>query len=161
MDTIIIGMWLSLLIFSVGFPWWLNRLSHGRLLRAVARMLAMGVPSAPEAGSGPVTAPSGPAEAAPDEECGTCVHFDLEAGQKVQNDYPLFKAASAIIPPHVMGVPVDEHGNPTVAPDMRTLKTSWGDVGLCTVPDDQGNRELVAARCVGCPKGMYERRLSS
>lgn len=90
------------------------------------------------------------------ETCGTCAHFDLAAGQKIQADHPIFMQAAAILPPHRMGVAHDGHGNPLVPPDVATLKTSWGDVGLCLVEDPEtGSRELVAALCEGCPKGAY------
>lgn len=93
----------------------------------------------------------------PRETCGTCAHFDLAAGQKIQADHPIFMQAANVIPPHRMGAVHDERGNPLVPPDVATLKTSWGDVGLCLVEDPEtGSRELVAALCEGCPKGAYK-----
>ena len=93
----------------------------------------------------------------PRETCGTCAHFDLDAGQKIQADHPIFMQAAAVIPPHRMGTAHDDHGKPLVPPDVATLKTSWGDVGLCLVEDPEtGSRELVASLCEGCPKNSYK-----
>lgn len=93
----------------------------------------------------------------PRETCGTCAHFDLEAGQKIQGDHPIFMQAAAILPPHRMGVAHDELGNPLAPPDVAMLKTSWGDIGLCLIADHEtGSRELVAALCEGCPKDAYQ-----
>lgn len=93
----------------------------------------------------------------PRETCGTCAHFDLEAGQKIQGDHPIFMQAAAILPPHRMGVAHDELGNPLAPPDVAMLKTSWGDIGLCLIADPEtGSRELVASLCEGCPKGAYK-----
>lgn len=90
--------------------------------------------------------------------CGSCENFDLAAGQKIQRDHPAFHAATQHIPPWRMGAPHDEDGNPLTAPDVGTLKTSWDEIGLCTVPDDAGARELVSSRCTECPKNAYSRK---
>lgn len=95
------------------------------------------------------------------ETCGSCVNFDREAGQRVAAEHPIFMAATQAVAPWRMVATYDDEGNPTQQPSPEMLKTSWEDIGLCLVADNNGNRECVMATCVGCPKGAYTRRVDA
>jgi hypothetical protein len=92
------------------------------------------------------------------ESCGTCAHFDAEAGRRVVSDHPIFVAATQAVAPWRMVATYDDDGNPTKQPSPEMLRTGWEAIGLCLVADENGNRECVMATCVGCPKGAYVRK---
>lgn len=106
------------------------------------------LPVSPRAKLGPVS-------------CGTCEHFDREAGRRVIADHPIFVAATQAVAPWRMVATYDDEGNPTQQPSPEMLRTSWDDVGLCVIADENGNRECVMATCTDCPKNAYRRKLDA
>lgn len=76
--------------------------------------------------------------------CEDCKAFDLSKGQDVIEQHPVFKQASLILPPAVMGAPVNEEGIPEDSGVPNDC--AWTEFGVCSV-----HNELRWARDK-CPK---------
>ena len=100
-------------------------------------------PSTPK----PSVAPRAPEAPAPSPRCASCVHFDVEIGQKTIAKSGAFAQAAQHIPPWQMGADFDENGDPKVEPSREMLKLDWNDFGACMAPNDDAadrSRALVA-----------------
>lgn len=82
---------------------------------------------------------AGPTPHAVSGKCGSCKHFDHEAGQAGLNANPSMVAAAAQIPPWQMGRKVerDDRGTPipTGVP-KELLKLKWSDLGACELKQE-------------------------
>lgn len=72
-------------------------------------------------------------------KCGTCIHFDLEAGQKAMSQNHPFAQAAQVLAPWQMGSTVQYDAAGQVIPPKRTAKNSrvgWSDLGACHLREE-------------------------
>lgn len=72
-------------------------------------------------------------------QCSGCQHYDFEEGQAAMNEYPMFKAACAVVPPSQMGAIVEYDKDGEKLPRKGSgvpQKARWDrDFGACMKPN--------------------------
>jgi hypothetical protein len=66
------------------------------------------------------------------ETCGNCIEFDLEEGQAVMQQNPIFLQATQHVPPNTMMRKLDEQGKEVPNEHaLRAKENSWQFFGAC------------------------------
>lgn len=78
--------------------------------------------------------------------CRFCQHFDLELGQEHMARFPAFVEAARAVPPDIMGMDVDENGNP-IEDTGVPMTCRWAQFGACV--EDQ---VVVWGGDAACPR---------
>ncbi len=78
--------------------------------------------------------------------CKNCRHFDFQEGQAAMPSHPSFIQAAAVLPPSLMGSPVDEYGNRTRHKGLP-LAAKWNEFGACQVDPEDGHLRWGGDSC--------------